>query len=182
VSSAAPTRSVAPTRIVSIAHTAVSRAAGRLRYHPLVGRQDLDVHLVAPRRWHQFGRVMRCDPPNDSGLNVQALPILLPQAGPLGWYLHFYPGLRRLLKGVAPAVIHLWEEPWSMVALQAALLKGRAALVMEVDQNILKRLPPPFEGIRRFVLARTTHVLSRSPDATAVVRAVGYCGPVTEIG
>jgi glycosyltransferase involved in cell wall biosynthesis len=53
---------------------------------------------------------------------------------------------------------------------------------LEVDQNILKRLPPPFEAIRKYVLRRTDHVLSRSPDATAVVRARGYDGPVTPIG
>jgi glycosyltransferase involved in cell wall biosynthesis len=66
--------------------------------------------------------------------------------------------------------------------LQAQLLRRRAALVLEVDQNILKRLPPPFEAIRKFVLRRTDHILSRSGDATAVVRARGYAGPVTPIG
>jgi glycosyltransferase involved in cell wall biosynthesis len=55
-------------------------------------------------------------------------------------------------------------------------------MVMEVDQNILKRLPPPFEFIRKQVLVNTDHVLSRSPDATAVVRARGYDGPVSSIG
>jgi glycosyltransferase involved in cell wall biosynthesis len=100
----------------------------------------------------------------------------------MSWYLHFYPGLRRLLREIDPDVIHLWEEPWSIVALQARWMKGRAAMVMEVDQNILKRLPPPFELIRKQVLAHTDHVLSRSPDATAVVRARGYLGPVTSIG
>ncbi|MDB5656731.1 MAG: glycosyl transferase, group 1, partial [Tardiphaga sp.] len=106
----------------------------------------------------------------------------LPRAGPMSWYLHFYPGLRRLLREIDPDVIHLWEEPWSIVALQVRFLKGRAAMVMEVDQNILKRLPPPFELIRKQVLRHTDHVLSRSPDATAVVRARGYQGAVTSIG
>ncbi len=79
-------------------------------------------------------------------------------------------------------MIHLWEEPWSIVALQATRLRGDAALVLEVDQNILKRLPPPFEAIRRYVLRRTDLVLSRSPDATAVVRACDYEGPARPIG
>jgi glycosyltransferase involved in cell wall biosynthesis len=55
-------------------------------------------------------------------------------------------------------------------------------MVLEVDQNILKRLPPPFEAIRKHVLANTDHILSRSPHATAVVEARGYRGPVTPIG
>jgi glycosyltransferase involved in cell wall biosynthesis len=174
--------SEASVRILSIAHTAVSRAAGRLRYYPLATWRDIDVHLVVPTRWHQFGRTIRADPPDDPGLTVHELPIRLRHAGPMNWYLHFYPGLRRLINRIRPDVIHLWEEPWSVVALQVSLLKGRAALVMEVDQNILKRLPPPFEAIRRHVLRRTDYVLSRSPYATAVVRARGYDGPVSAIG
>ncbi|MBI5114201.1 MAG: glycosyltransferase [Rhodovulum sp.] len=171
-----------PLRIVSIAHPAVSRAIGRRRYAPFADRPELDVHLVVPATWHEFGRVLTADPPDDPGVTVHVMPIRLPRAGPMGWYLHVYPGLRRLLRQLDPDVIHLWEEPWSLVALQASLLKRRAALVLEVDQNILKRLPPPFEAIRRHVLRHTAHLLSRSPDATQVCRARGYAGPVTMIG
>lgn len=171
-----------PLKILSIAHPAVSRDAGRRRYYPLAARNDVDLHLVVPAQWHQFGRTIIADPSDDAGLTVHVLPIRLPRAGPMSWYLHFYPGLRRLIREVGPDVVHLWEEPWSVVALQARLLKGPAALVMEVDQNILKRLPPPFEAMRKHVLRNTDHVLSRSPDATAVVRARGYHGAVTPIG
>ncbi|MFD2183544.1 glycosyltransferase [Rhodoplanes azumiensis] len=171
-----------PLRILSIAHPAVSRAVGRRRYTPFAARRDLDVHLVVPATWHQFGRDTAADPPPDPGVTLHVMPIRLKKAGPMGWYLHFYPGLRELIRTLAPDVIHLWEEPWSVVALQASLLKGDAALVLEVDQNILKRLPPPFESIRRHVLRQTTHLLSRSPDATMVCRARGYAGPVTPIG
>src|SRR4051794_25608705 len=134
-----------------------------------------------PEVWKEFGRTIN-SAPFDDGFPAHPLPVRLPQAGPMKWYLHFYPALRRLLRELDPDVIHLWEEPWSIVALQAQLQRGRAALVLEVDQNILKRLPPPFEAIRKYVLGRTDHILSRSPDATAVVRARGYSGPVTPIG
>jgi glycosyltransferase involved in cell wall biosynthesis len=140
------------------------------------------VHLVAPRRWRQFGRTIEADPPNDPGVTMHILPVWLDRGGPLNWYLHIYPGMRKLIRRIRPDVVHLWEEPWSLVALQLRLFKGDAALVLEVDQNILKRLPPPFEGIRRNVLRNTDHVLSRSPDATDVVRACGYAGAVSEIG
>ncbi|MGY3448840.1 glycosyltransferase family 4 protein [Bradyrhizobium sp. USDA 4353] len=168
-------------RIVSIAHPATSSEAGRLRYRFLASRPDVDLHLVMPEVWKEFGRTIQA-PASDDGFPVHRLPIRLSEAGPMKWYLHFYPALRRLLRELDPDVIHLWEEPWSIVALQAQMLRGRAALVLEVDQNILKRLPPPFETIRKFVLGRTDHILSRSPDATEVVRARGYTGPVTPIG
>lgn len=168
-------------RIVSIAHPATSSEAGRLRYRHLASRPDVDLHLVVPEVWKEFGRTIIAAHSNE-GFPIHRLPIRLSDAGPMKWYLHFYPALRRLLRELDPDVIHLWEEPWSIVALQAQMLRGRAALVLEVDQNILKRLPPPFEAIRKFVLGRTAHILSRSPDATEVVRACGYTGPVTPIG
>jgi len=171
-----------PLKILSIAHPAVERAAGRLRYSPFAERRDFDVHLVVPRRWYQFGRVIDADPPDDPGAAVHILPIWFGRGGPMSWYLHVYPALRRKIRALKPDVIHLWEEPWSFVACQANLLKGDAALVLEVDQNILKHLPPPFETIRRHVLGGTDHILARSSDAAEVVRACGYRGPVSEIG
>ena len=174
----------APLRVLSIAHTAVTRAAGRLRYHPLADDPTLDVHLVVPSRWHQFGRWYDAEPANDPGVTLHPLPIRFPKAGPASWYLHHYPGLGALAARLQPDVIHLWEEPWSVVALQASGLARRlgAALVMEVDQNILKRLPVPFEFIRRHVLRRTDLIMARSGDAADVVRACGYTGPASAIG
>jgi len=171
-----------PLKILSIAHPAMNSDGGRLRYNLLADRKDVEIHLVVPAVWYQFGRTLIADASDVSGLTVHILPIWFPRAGPMSWYLHFYPGLRKLLGQVDPDVIHLWEEPWSVVALQASFLKGRAAMVLEVDQNILKRLPPPFETIRKLVLRKTDHILSRSDEATAVVRARGYRGPATPIG
>jgi glycosyltransferase involved in cell wall biosynthesis len=171
-----------PLRIASIAHPAVSSEAGRLRYPFLAAKSDVELHLIVPAIWKEFGRTIVADMPRDTDFSVHVLPIRLPHAGPMNWYLHFYPALGRLLRQIDPDVVHLWEEPWSIVALQAQMLRRRSAVVLEVDQNILKRLPPPFEAIRKYVLRHTDHVLSRSPDATMVVRARGYAGPVTPIG
>lgn len=168
--------------MVSVAHSAILASGARRRYLRLLDAGDIDLRLVVPRRWHEFGRDLEAEPAREAGLKLETLPILLPSAGPMGWYLHFYPGLRGLLRRTKPHVLHLWEEPWSLVALQAALLKGDAALVLEVDQNILKALPPPFESIRRFVLKRCAYVLARSVDAGEVVRACGYAGPIGFIG
>lgn len=169
-------------RIVSIAHSGVLRDMGRLRYNPLATRDDLDIHLVVPERWFQFGRWYQADPPCTPGVTTHILPIRLPKGGPASWYLHFYPALRRLMKDIRPDVVHLWEEPWSIVALQALWFKGDAGYVLEVDQNIMKKLPLPFEKLRRFILKRTDIVLARSNHAEEVVRACGYTGPAMPIG
>ena len=166
-------------RVLSIAHTAVSHAIGRKRYRPLVQRDDLSLSLLAPKRWYENHTWMEADPPQE-GVEPILERIRFPRAGQAGWYLHYYPRLRRLIGDIRPDVIHLWEEPWSAVAVQAVRLRNRiapsAAIVLEVDQNIDRRLPPPFESFRRYTLGHTDHLLARHPDAVNVVRARGYDG------
>jgi glycosyltransferase involved in cell wall biosynthesis len=169
-----------PVRVVSIAHAAVRNAAERQRYTTLAASSDLDIHLIVPRHWYRDNRIEDAAPP-EGPVHTLLEPIRLPRAGRAGWYLHYYPHLRTLLKRLKPDVIHLWEEPWSLVAMQAAWLRNRlhpeAALVLEVDQNILTQLPPPFEAFRAYTLHNADFVLGRHPDAISVVQARGYAGP-----
>jgi glycosyltransferase involved in cell wall biosynthesis len=88
--------------------------------------------------------------------------------------------LRSVLHSLQPDVLHLWEEPWSIVALQAAVLRDRilpkAALLLETDQNIRRRLPLGFEQIRRYTLARTDLLIARGEEALATSRSSGFAG------
>ena len=171
-----------PLRVMSIAHGAVRSDLGRIRYRDFVGRSDLSVELVAPAWWREYGRITEAAPVSASDVPLHVEQIRLPYVPAVNWYAHYYPRLGQLIADMKPDVIHLWEEPWSVVALQACRLRGDASLVLEVDQNILKRLPPPFEQIRRYVLRRTDVILARSREAEHVVRACGFAGPVMPIG
>ncbi len=172
--------------MLCISHSATSRIHGRLRYGSLLDRTDLRLDLVMPNRWSERGRWLAPDPPHPDEGWVHALPIRWARAGPATWHLHHYIGLDRLVRALRPQVIHLWQEPWSLVSLQVLRLRNRlcpqAPLVLEVDQNLHKRLPAPFEQIRRGVLRQTSHVLARSEEAIRVVRACGYGGPAGRIG
>ena len=175
-----------PLRVLCISHSAASRVHGRLRYGSLLDRPDLRLDLVMPNRWSERGRWLVPDPPHPDEGWVHPLPIRWARMGPATWHLHHYVGLGRLMRRLRPDVIHLWQEPWSLVALQALRLRNRlcpqAPLVLEIDQNLHKRLPAPFEQIRRRVLRQTSHVLGRSENAIQVVRACGYDGPASRIG
>jgi glycosyltransferase involved in cell wall biosynthesis len=171
-------------RVVAIAHTAVTRGAGRLRYRPIAVANRGLLTLVVPARWHEYGRLLRAEPA-EPALDIRVLPVHLTAGGPAKWYLHFYPGLGRLLRELQPSVIHLWEEPWGLVALQAIMLRAlvvpRAAIVLETEQNILRRLPYPFNWVKRFALSRTDALVVRSAEALAVARATGYSGPAVTV-
>ena len=170
-----------PLKVLSISHSAVNRASGRIRYETLVRlRSDIELTLVAPDRWQEYGKAMKLDP-HSGPMDFRVERVRLPYVPRANWYLHHYPGFADLLTQLSPDVIHLWEEPWSLVGLQAIRLRDRyrpqAAVLLETDQNILRRLPPPFEQIRRYTLARTDLLIGRQPESLDVARACGFSGP-----
>ena len=175
-----------PLRVLCISHSAISKTHGRMRYHPLLNRDDLRLDLVMPNRWSERGRWLPLDLPEPDEPWVHAMPIRWAEAGPATWHLHHYVGLKQMFRRLRPEVIHLWQEPWSLVTYQTMRLRNRICpdvpLVLEVDQNIRKRLPPPFERIRRTVLQQTSVVLGRSDEAIKVVQDCGYAGPWGRIG
>jgi glycosyltransferase involved in cell wall biosynthesis len=169
-------------RVLSVAHSAHGRGSSRLRYRPLSKDDSIELLLAVPERWKESGRVTHAAPP-DSTIDIRAYPIQLPWVRGAKWYLHWYPGLSKMMREFEPDVIHLWEEPWAAVSLQAVLLRNRmmprAALILETEQNILRKLPPPFERIRRFTLRQTDWLVSRNREAVDVSRACGYSGGST---
>ncbi len=169
-----------PLRVVSISHSAVRCGAARKRYEVLAPDSSLDLTLVVPKVWHEYGQAEHAEP-SRTALKVRVEPVRLTRGGPAKWYLHHYPRLRSLLADLQPDVIHLWEEPWSVAALQAARLRDQvapaAAFVLETDQNIARRLPAGFERIRRYTLARTDLLIARGDEALAVSRSCGFDGP-----
>ena len=150
-----------------------------MRYEALADDPLLDLTLVVPDLWHEYGHAEAAEP-SRTRLDVRAQRARLTRGGPAKWYLHHYPRMGGLLRALRPDVIHLWEEPWSVVALQAARLRDRiapaAALLLETDQNTLRRLPPGFEQIRRYTLARTDLLIARGEEALAVARRCGFNG------
>ncbi len=139
-----------------------------------------------PNRWSERGRWLTPDLPGPDEPWVHPMPIRWAEAGPATWHLHHYIGLQQVFRQLRPEVIHLWQEPWSLVTFQTMRLRNRICpevpMVLEVDQNIRKRLPPPFERIRRTVLRQTSLVLGRSDEAIKVVQDCGYRGPWGRIG
>ena len=172
-------------KVLSLAHSTVNRAAERVRYEVLASRRpEIDLTLVAPDRWRDSGRNAVKMPLEDNPcaiLDFRGEPVSLPWLPKVGWYLHSYPGLRRLLNELQPNVIHLWEEPQSLVAWQAGLLRDRllpaSAFVLETDTNILRRLPPPFQWFRSQTLKQADFIIGRHQDCLDVQQRCGYVGP-----
>lgn len=168
-------------KVLLISHTCQSRTEGQPRAQLLGKLPGMELCVLSPSRWKHYGAWRGPDIEKDASFSFAIRRPLLPWLGPAQNYLHWYPGLAALLRGFQPDVIDLWEEPWGLVSAHACRLRNRllpgARIVSETEQNIDKRLPPPFERLRAYTLRHADHAVARNREAIGVLRAHGYEGP-----
>lgn len=174
-----------PVRVLLISHTCQSRTEGQPKAEQLARFEDLELRVLVPDRWKHYGKWRAPDVPpgngREAGYAYQVSRVRWPWAGPAQFYLHYYPDLAATLEEFRPDVIDLWEEPWALVSAHACRLRNRllpgTRVISETEQNIDKRLPPPFEQLRRYTLRNADFAVCRSAEAMEVLRNKGFTGP-----
>lgn len=98
-------------------------------------------------------------------------------------HLHVYRRAHRMLERHAPDLVHIDEEPFSLVTAQLArccVARGTPCLFF-AWQNLAKRLPPPFGRVRAAVFRRVAGGIAGSAGAASVLRDAGFAGPLAVI-
>lgn len=85
--------------------------------------------------------------------------------------------LRRVLSNFCPDVIEFDNEPFNFGSAQVISAASRYApgskVFLHAAQNLLKRYPPPFNLVERYVFRRCAGVFARSPAAERVLQQRG---------
>lgn len=173
-------------RILLISHTCQSRAEGQRKAEQLSQLEGIELKVVVPERFNHYGRWQTAEAPEKAGFEFEALKVVWPWLGPAQNYLHWYPGLGRVMREFQPDVIDLWEEPWSLVSAHACWLRGRyaprARIVMESEQNLLKDFPPPFRWLEKYTIRHADFAVGRSREVIEILRAKHFQGPARVVG
>ena len=159
-------------RVLMISKALVVGAYQR-KLEELASLSGVELLAVIPTEWREGGHTLRYEPLFRQSYQTVLLPLALNGH----YHLHFYRGLRAVIQRFRPDMIHLDEEPADVVALQTVALAGTARLVFFTWQNLLRRVPPPFNLIQRRTFRRASMALCGNAAAVSVLRAKGYRGP-----
>jgi len=137
--------------------------------------EDIDLTVVVPPRWgnteleraHTDGYRMLVEPIRFNG----------------NFHLHYYPSLPQRIREIKPDIVHMDEEPYNLstyLALRSAR-RHKATTLFFSWQNILRRYPPPFSWLERWVLKHTDYALVGNHEALSVWAQKGYHGETSVI-
>lgn len=138
-------------------------------------RRHADVTAVIPDRWDG-------GPPERSNGDLpepEQVPVRIPGSN----HLHHYRGAGRWLDRLDPDLVHVDEEPYSVVTWQLGRLCRRRGIpwIFFAWQNLNRRLPRPFALLQRAVFRGARGGIAGTETAARVVRGAGYRGPLEVI-
>jgi glycosyltransferase involved in cell wall biosynthesis len=158
--------------VLTIAHNAVA-ASNRRRVDALRNLGDVQVSLLTPRWWYEEGR--RIDVSRSAPWRVGRT--IFTGNGTRHLYVR---GLIGALRAEKPDVIDLYEEPFSLVALQTLVLRNllapSAALVFYSAVNVHRHWRWPYRWIERMVLIHADGAHVPNQDVAPILRAKGFPG------
>lgn len=166
-------------RLLTIGHSYVVAENRRLAHEmAVVGSDDWDVTVVAPRRYRGDLRTIDFEPIDGEASNAR-LSAVRWQAMP---HLSTYADTSVLTRGRWD-VVHCWEEPYVRAGAQIARrVPPGAVFVPATFQNIAKRYPWPLGAFERTTMTRADGWIAFGETVrTALATRDGYGKPVRVI-
>jgi glycosyltransferase involved in cell wall biosynthesis len=161
-------------KVACISHGAIV-PLNRRPYDLLATAHGIEITVIVPELWAGDlpSPAIRFTPA-EGGAACLALPVVRSGNGSL----FRLRGLAAALRALAPDVVLLDEEPWSLVAWQVLRAGLEVPTICYSKQNIVKRMPPPFSWIRRAAYRRVRSAWAVGETTAEVLRATGFARPV----
>jgi glycosyltransferase involved in cell wall biosynthesis len=162
------------------------RTAGHPKLHALAGYSDIDLTVLVPDEMIMYGGRRIAEAAENPAFRYVIGKARWQYLGKQIYLMHYRSDLARLLREIQPDVLDIWEEPWSLTSAQAIWLarhiSPQTRIVVETEQNIFKRLPPPFQQFQNYSLRHAHYLVGRSQEALEVAQQKGYRGPAEVVG
>lgn len=144
----------------------------RRKFAALASQPDLTLTVFVPDRWVENYRVVHAEPRAEDGYRLLTGSVIWPGYENRGFFIS---GMGRAFREAKPDLLHLWEEPYSLIALEALLLAKRRAprarVIFSSSDDLSRGFRYPYRPSRVYAqIERFT--LRRSDGATVMNEAV----------
>lgn len=163
--------------------TLISKAclvgAYQRKLEEIAAHRDIDLTAVVPPFWREGNRKVALERAHEAGYDLVVAPVALNGH----FHLHFYPTLSSILGRSRPDICHIDEEPYNLatyLAMRAAQRLG-AKTIFFTWQNLLRRYPPPFSTLEKYVYRHADVAIAGNQEAAQVLRDKGYGGELAVI-
>lgn len=172
------------TRVLIVDHTG-GIAPFQRKFTALAAQPGIDLTVLAPTRWVENYRDVFAREGNGGGFRLLTGPVVWPGYENRGFYVG---GLARALRKTKPELLHLWEEPYSLMTLQSLLLRNLLAPRIPVifsssdDRSLNFRYPyrPSwlYGAIERYALRRAAGAAVINQGVRELLGIKGFCRPI----
>lgn len=135
---------------------------------------DLKIFLIVPEFWKDSLRNIKLERNYSKDFTIVSAKVFF--NGKIGGYFYLNR-LFKILKDEKPDIIHIEEEPWSLVVFQVILykklLKLKSKIIVFTWENIIRKYRMIARIIEKFVLSNIDFVIAGSNDAKSVLIAKG---------
>ena len=173
-----------PIRVLAVDHTA-GVVPFRRKFAALAAFPDIELTVLVPDRWVENYRTVRAAALSQDGYRLDVGSVIWPGYENRAF---FTGGLAGAIRRARPDILHLWEEPFSFIALQALLLRRvlapRAKSLFFSSDNLARDFRYPYRpsavyaAIERWVHGQCEVGTAVSGEVVDVLRAKGYRGPI----
>ncbi|MGH7681871.1 MAG: glycosyltransferase family 4 protein [Candidatus Eiseniibacteriota bacterium] len=174
-------------RVLAVDHTG-GVGPFRRKFAALAAEPGIDLTVLAPRLWVENFRRVRLDPgaaEQAPGYKLRAGSVVWPGYENRGF---FVTGLAGALAAARPQILHLWEEPFSVFALQALwlrrLLAPRSQALFFSSDNLTRDGRYPYRPSRfyrqveRYAFRSCACGTAVSREVEEVLRIKGFRGHI----
>jgi len=180
-------RGDAPMRVLAVDHTA-GVAPFRRKFEALAARPEIELTVLAPDRWVENYRPVRLTGPREralEGYRLRTGAVVWPGYENRGFFVN---GLLGAMRRARPEILHLWEEPFSFIALQALaarrLVAPRSRALFFTSDNLSRGFRYPYRpsalygAIERWTYGQCAAAGAVTEQVRDVLRSKGYAGPI----
>lgn len=174
-------------RVLAVDHTA-GVPPFRKKFEALARYPGVDLTVLAPKRWVENYRIINASPDDAAGYRMRTGSVVWPGYENRAF---FRSGLGTSIRDARPDILHLWEEPFSVITLQAlahaTLWAPRAKTLFFSSDNLSWNFRYPYRpswfyaGVERLAHHRCAAGTAVSQEVAGVLSAKGFRKPLAVI-